>query len=405
MAYDKTVLFQKKSISKQEFNDYRTTLDTKFPRNPQDPSSTAPSCIAETKVREKGKLELADKIKKEFGPRWLQRMAAYDYFMNNFEALVKGTTIVLYNQVKETHLYAALEFNALSTTSPKIKEVRVDGGEYTSSLENPLMVIAGNTKAGPGSAYRAFAIDKKTNLPKGVGDAQEEKTSQTLCGGLVIAAIEGKKITEEGDFEYNSKTAMALDKRAALVATDLFHGEKLSSYGLVISCAPAMNDENSPYYNLVEKEENDVGLTANFSTTVLWDDYIKEIFKMYENLTSALNDSTAKNIVLTLPGSGVYSRQSMHAKVIQGICLRMAFEVNPLLMAKAQADQVHLPFPDPVVMAGFHLSKNELIKAYERNPSQAVKDLAQSIDMNELFDRVKTNIPGMEYNSEMVFKK
>ncbi|CDZ78350.1 hypothetical protein BN59_02660 [Legionella massiliensis] len=401
MAYDRGLgLFKHTGIRKQEFEKYREKLDIKHPRNSDDPANTAPASIAETKLRAKGKDDIAEKVKKEFAPRWLQRMAMYDYFLQNYEDLVRNTTINTFGQGTDASPYTGLDFDTLSSKSPKIKEVREDGGLYTSKLKNPLMVIAGNEEAVPGSAYRAFAVDKKTGNPKGVGDAQEEKTTQTLCGGLVIAAIAGKEVTEEGDFKYANDVSVILDKHAALVATGLFHGEQKSPYGMVISCAPAMNDEEKAYYNLVEKEVADVGLTSTFSSNELWNDYIKEIHQMYQNLAVALSKTSADNIVLTLPGSGVYSRNSMHAKLIQGICLRMAFEVNPVLLEKAQADQIHLPFADAVVMAGFHLSKTELVKAYASNSSPEVKAMAESIDMQEMFDRVKKNVPGIVLNTE-----
>ncbi|MBS0290002.1 MAG: hypothetical protein JSS07_08235 [Proteobacteria bacterium] len=335
---------------------------------------TVPRTVKMRNVKDKVELQ---KLEEDFKPRWAKRVEVAKNFIENFEEYTKDIKI---DSFKDTKISQAQTLNDLKSQTPKIKTVQIDGGTYAASLPNPppLVIIAGNSSHIGGSAYRTGG--------NGAGDAQEEKYAETMPIALAIASKVGENITTKGDINYNAQTQEVLRARAALKVTGIKYGNQKNtkSCDAIVSVAPDLN--NDPKY---------AGLVLDNATTKFddprWDDFINEIYKMYNNLAAAIDASPASQaVVLTSLGGGVYSKESPHAKLIQGMCLRMAFEKYPSLKEKAKQGLLSLPFPDETIMKGFALdTTDDLVEPIFNRVNQNIDRSNTPKDIDELTSKIK----------------
>lgn len=286
-------------------------------------------------------------IQSEFIPRWQQRVNLAKSYVNNpnFDNLIQNIQINFFETAtsEKSKLQDFSLANLQSSPIPYIQTPgKIDGATYAKGLGNPCCVIAGHPTHIGGSAFRA-------NQYGGAGDVQEEMYTDNLPLSVAIAAKLGGGI-HNGEFQYTQNVTEKLNNRGALLVRGIEHNGQI--YSAIISVAPDLFDKNSPYVGLV----NENG-TTNLADP-RWAIYAKEIYKMYDNFSAAAKADPNQPIVLTGLGAGVFSAQSDEAKLIQGICLRLALENHPELKAKASAGLLHLPYHDKTVMAGFNLSSN-----------------------------------------------
>ena len=286
-------------------------------------------------------------IQEEFTPRWRQRVNLAKSYVNNpnFDSIIQNIKVDFF----ETATSEKSKFQDFSLTNLQNSPIpyiytpgKIDGAKYANGLGNPCCVIAGHPTHIGGSAFR-------TNQYGGAGDVQEEMYTDNLPISVAIAAKLGGGI-HNGEFQYTQNTTEKLNNRGALLVRGIEHNGQI--YSAIISVAPDLSDKYSPYFGLVN------GNGATNIADPKWALYAKEIYKMYDNFAAAAKADLNQPIVLTGLGAGVFSAQSDEAKLIQGICLRLAFENHPELKTKANAGLLHLPFDDKAVMAGFNLNSN-----------------------------------------------
>lgn len=319
-----------------------------------------------------------EKARKEWESRFAKRLdviKSYMEYTNNLQENIDQMHITQINKIQNDKDQLSKEENSKFA---KLDSQRKDGGQWAMELSKQgkvLVWIAGNAESLGGSTIRPF----KT------GDAQEEKLAENLPVCFATAAKLGCEV-KCGDIDYPKEYAKNLFDKGALLAQNIYfkNGENHIIIDAVTVAAP--NIEPDKALDDLKQLIRNSSIGETDINDPKWNLYIKKIYTMFNNLCAAtakaLKAGDIENILFTLAGSGVYSANSLQAKLIQGYCFRLAIENYPVIIDKIQEGKVHLPYPDDTVMAAFLLDENKKFASDKPDLHQAFEMLSKRIMSN-----------------------